>query len=78
MRYPEDTCRSAVDHAGLPEANDWPTDPERLLNTIRDWAHLTGPAAAPTQPGIPAYTATVQQRGKPLRQFLDLDCQHLS
>lgn len=75
MRYSEDTCRSAVDHAGLPEASNWPTDPESLLHTIRDWAYRTGSAATPTQPDMPAHTATVQQRGTPLRQFLDIDCQ---
>lgn len=75
MRYPEDTCRSAVDHAGLPAASNWPTDPDSLLDTIRDWANPPGPAATLTQPGTPAHTDTDRQRGTPLREFLDIHCQ---
>ena len=78
MRYSEDSCRQAVDHAGLPEAINWPTDPESLVDRIRSWAHRVGPAAEPTRPGMPAGDATIRQPGKPLRQFLVVDCQEPS
>lgn len=73
--YPEDDCRRAVHNAGLPEAINWPTDPESLLDKIRHWAHLAGPPPEPTRPGLPARDATVRQQGRTLvSQFLDIDC----
>ena len=78
MRYPETSCRRAVDHAGLPEAVNWPTDPESLPDKIRRWAHLHGPVAEPTRPHMPARDVTVRQPGKPLAQFLAIDCQQAS
>lgn len=79
MRYSESACRRAVDHAGLPEAISWSTDPESLPRRIREWADPAGPVAELTRPGMPAGDATVRQPGRPLvRHFLEIDCQRPS